>query len=276
MLPFASIQYAYQVDRARELPTAPSYDDLLRENQDLKLSLGQIKLSAPYTSSASSAIDSPSWEKYVYSELKSSTAGIEVSWSNIILPSRQLSLRLLHHDKLWNSWVHYGLQYPQFEQEHEDFWSGLEAGGLIQDCDPSWLALYFAVLTTALLSIADEELANISLPQGMWLVGVGQAVPLTKIQDQDDLTGIWYATSLFCLNRADFLRRFDVRTVQTIVILGMCFLNFGDVDLSRTLWGAAIRIAQSLGLDKRTIPEKVRLDPELCHRMWWTLIIVEW
>lgn len=72
------------------------------------------------------------------------------------------------------------------------------------------------------------------------------------------------------------MRRYDIRAVQTIVILGMCFLNFGDVDLYKTLRSCAIRIAQNLGIDRRQIPEGTPMDPENCHRMWWTLVIVEW
>ena len=57
--------------------------------------------------------------------------------------------------------------------------------------------------------------------------------------------------------------------------------HLSESDLNLQLAGRIVefaggRIAQSLGIDRREIPSSVPLDPELCHRMWWTLIIVEW
>ena len=54
----------------------------------------------------------------------------------------------------------------------------------------------------------------------------------------------WYDASLFYLYEADFLRNHNLRSVQTIAILGIVFNNVGDSDLHYSLWGAAIRIAQ--------------------------------
>lgn len=156
-------------ERAREVATAPTYDDLLRENQELKLALSHANPSATNTYRLPSTDKGDAWEKLIFSELQPSAAAIQVSWPNPPLPSRELSSRLLHHDKLWNSWVHYGLQYPRFEHEHESFWDGLETGGSLDDCDPFWLAIYFAVLSTSLLSIDSDELADLSLPRGIWL-----------------------------------------------------------------------------------------------------------
>jgi hypothetical protein len=94
--------------------------------------------------------------------------------------------------------------------------------------------------------------------------------------EQDELARTWYATSLHCLYRGDCLRNYDIRTVQTVVILGMCFNNFGDFGLYKTLRACAIRVAHELGLDKRAVPDAIQMEPELCHRMWWTLVICDW
>ncbi|GJC80376.1 hypothetical protein ColLi_03214 [Colletotrichum liriopes] len=72
---------------------------------------------------------------------------------------------------------------------------------------------------------------------------------LTVAGDHQELLRDWYEAAVFCLEQADFMRRNDVRCVQAIAILGMCFYNFGDSGLARHLWGCAIRIAQDLGLD---------------------------
>lgn len=100
----------------------------------------------------------------------------------ILLPTRGCSMKFVDHDKTWNSWVHYAVQYPDFDQEHDLFWEKLETGTPIEDIDPSWLGLYFAVLTVsnyassfrdgvlkpflqaALLTMDEEEAMSLSLP----------------------------------------------------------------------------------------------------------------
>lgn len=71
------------------------------------------------------------------------------------------------------------------------------------------------------------------------------------------------------------MRRHDVCTVQTIAVLGISFNNLGEHKLYRTLWSCAFRIAQSLGMD-RPMDVELKIRPELCRRLWWTLIICEW
>jgi hypothetical protein len=70
---------------------------------------------------------------------------------DLIIPSRQCSQWLIYHNREWNSWVHYGVEYPHFENEHRYFMDQLESGGKLDDEDPSWLAIYFAVITVSLV-----------------------------------------------------------------------------------------------------------------------------
>lgn len=95
--------------------------------------------------------------------------------------------------------------------------------------------------------------------------------------DPQRLLRNWYEAALLCLNRADFMRKNNVRTVQTIAILGMCVYNFGDSELNNHLWSCAIRIAQALGLDgSRSDSACMPLSKEAQRRLWWTLVICEW
>jgi hypothetical protein len=153
-------------ESAQETGTAPSYNDLLRENQELKLALSHANPSLSHSHHLRPLEEWYTWEKLVFTDLQPSATGMELSWPDIPLPSRELSLRLLCHDRLWNSWVHYGVQYPQFEDEHAAFWDNLEAGTALTEIDPFWLAIYFAILSTALLSIGKEDLSDVNLPQG--------------------------------------------------------------------------------------------------------------
>lgn len=52
----------------------------------------------------------------------------------------------------------------------------------------------------------------------------------------------WYDAALFFLYKGDFLRKHDICSVQSIVVLGIVFNNTGDSSLHLSLWGAAIRI----------------------------------
>ena len=86
----------------------------------------------------------------------------------------------------------------------------------------------------------------------------------------------WYSSAIYCLNSADFMRRHDIRTVQAIAILAICFNNFGDSGLFMTMWPCAIRIAQKLEIDKNTKPIIGGLKQSCYSRLWWTLVICEW
>ena len=96
------------------------------------------------------------------------------------------------------------------------------------------------------------------------------------VDDAEHLLRHWYTTSILFLNRADYLRHYDIRTVQTVAVLGICFNNMGDSNLYQSLWPCAIRIAQKLGIHQH--PNRVRpdLDREWCRRLWWTLVICDW
>lgn len=74
------------------------------------------------------------------------------------------------------------------------------------------------------------------------------AVPF-YVEDHPRVIQHWYESALFCMYRADFMRTPQTRIVQAVAVLGMCFYNFGDSELSGHLWSCAIRNAQTLGLD---------------------------
>lgn len=68
----------------------------------------------------------------------------------------------------------------------------------------------------------------------------------------------------------------DIRTVQAIAILGMCFFNFGDSELCKTMYSVAIRTAQGLGMHDPQQGNKTGLSVAHASRLWWTLVIDEW
>ncbi|KAI0476604.1 hypothetical protein GGR56DRAFT_643487 [Xylariaceae sp. FL0804] len=186
-----------------------------------------------------------------------------LSLQQILLPSRECSAGLIAHDRAWNAWVHWAVEYPDFEREHARFMDRIDAGATFEDVDAAWLAVYFSVITAALLTMDLDEVAALGLPSA----------------DHYQLQRNWYGAALLFLHRADFMRTFRLQTVQAIAILGMAFVNFGDHELYVTMWACAIRIAQSLGLDRDTFVDQGRppgLRLESRRRLWWTLVICEW
>ena len=87
----------------------------------------------------------------------------------------------------------------------------------------------------------------------------------------------WYNAALFCLDQAKFMQAPSIRSVQAIAILGICSNNFGESDSGNYLWGCAILIAKTIGLDSPVSKAPVeQLSEEGQHRLWWTLVICEW
>jgi len=87
----------------------------------------------------------------------------------------------------------------------------------------------------------------------------------------------WYDASLYFLDQADYMRKLDMRTVQTIAILLGLYKNMGDFSLHSTHLACGIRIAQHLHLDNDSLNTASSLiDNEVRRRVWWTLMICEW
>lgn len=72
------------------------------------------------------------------------------------------------------------------------------------------------------------------------------------------------------------MRRYDVRSVQAIAILGLCFNIFGDYNLYQTMWACAVQIARHLGMDTEGSNRDPAFDQERSRRLWWTLVICDW
>ncbi|KAH0383403.1 hypothetical protein KCU92_g5365, partial [Aureobasidium melanogenum] len=128
--------------------------------------------------------------------------------------------------------------------------------------DPLWLAIYFAFAAVSLMYMNNDEIIAAGLEPGM-----RHFVELRN----------WYDASVFFLDRAEFVRRHDMRSLQAIAILLALVKQMGDFDLEISFLSVGIRIAQSLGMNKE--PPAVSENPiqqELSRRVWWTLIICEW
>lgn len=84
------------------------------------------------------------------------------------MPTQRCSEALVAYDKTWNSWVHYAVEYPQFEQECDVFMRDFQRGGLLDSVDPLWLAVYFAILSVRGLTYTTSVLAKMILHRPLY------------------------------------------------------------------------------------------------------------
>lgn len=133
-----------------------TYDELMQENARLQEIIDARETKANRPAALPIALRHlPSYEydddDYYETILFKATAQQQpvgnLQQRDVMVPSRQCSHRLIQHDKKWNSWIHYAVEYPQFDIEHDSFMSRLEAGVSLEEEDPSWLAIYFAIIT---------------------------------------------------------------------------------------------------------------------------------
>ena len=128
----------------------------------------------------------------------------------------------------------------------------------------------------ALLIMSDEDAQCIELPSSK-MPQTRHVQSFTYTADnQQYLIRTWYASALYCLERADFMRHDHIHSVQAIAILGICFNGLGDNNVFSSLWACGIRIGHRLGMN-RTSPQPIMgLAGHWCNRLWWTLMICEW
>ena len=135
------------------MPDLPSYDALTRENQRLKAELQAEKdLSRPKSvrRGRPKILESDEvFEEILFqrcARVTPSTASRRLDWSSVTLPNSVCSQQLVEYDRIWNSWVHYAIEYPQFGEEHQRFLALLQQGLPLEQTDVPWLAVYFSVL----------------------------------------------------------------------------------------------------------------------------------
>ncbi|KAH7021479.1 uncharacterized protein B0I36DRAFT_367885 [Microdochium trichocladiopsis] len=246
-----------EVTTGRDVDGRPSYDELKQENERLRELLAR-RDSATVATTQAPRLTLPYEEYNEYEQLLFSVQGAPkvqrhaFTIGSVILPSRVCSNGMVTYDKQWNSWVHYAVEYPAFEEQHTLFMDALDAGVSLADMDAAWLAIYFSILTASILTMDD---------------------------DHHRLQRNWYDAALFFLDRAEFMKRPRLETCQTIAILEISFSIFGDHKLSFIMRSCALTVARSLGLDRENPMDESQLTAlgkEARRRLWWTLVICEW
>ncbi|CAG8904118.1 unnamed protein product [Penicillium egyptiacum] len=181
---------------------------------------------------------------------------------NSSFPSATDAQKLIKFHLCHVAWHHNCIHGPTFLEQCELFW---ETGKFD---DPLWQALYFSVLSSTVSSIQDS-------------IKVRELVDI-------DLQAIQTAQQLFSamvqtLYNSHFLSNLSVYSVQAIVISTEVAHNLGLSQLNATLFNAAVRIAECLGIhkiqdqstklaqNKDEWDEKV--EKEVGKRIWCQMII---
>lgn len=179
------------------------------------------------------------------------------------LPSRPDAETLVCFHLSHLMWHHGCVHSSRFLQQCRTFWN---TGSFDQ---PQWLALYCAVLATSLFCLQNSRKHQ-------------DAYPL--------LPNTYSAAGLFdlmieLLYSSDFLRNMSLYSVQAIVISTEVAHNLGLSQLNATLFSAAVRIAECLGLHKIENSKPTsslnaheeewqeNVDKEVGRRVWCQMVI---
>ncbi|KXH43587.1 serine carboxypeptidase [Colletotrichum nymphaeae SA-01] len=178
-----------------------------------------------------------------------------------LLPERATAEILISFHLEHIAWHHNSLHCPTFLQQCTTFW----ATGVYDQ--PQWLALYSAVLSSSLLSW-----------QNSWKHRDAYPLTLPGCSPQD-----LFNFMVDTLYKAHFLQNVSIYCIQAIVISTEVAHNLGLSQLNATLFSAAIRIAECLGIHKITkcslglqTPDEIwddTLQREVGRRVWLQMAI---
>ncbi|KAI1073163.1 hypothetical protein LB507_010763 [Fusarium sp. FIESC RH6] len=151
-------------------------------------------------------------------------------------------------------WMHNVVHMPTFLSEFEE-------NVLTADCEKSWVALYYALLSQTLHHIDSDCLPQVS----------------------HGTSRVLFDKSIETLYQAGFMDHHRLTSVQTICLLVQVAHNFNKSDLICVLVSSAIRIAQCLNLHRLGPDPAISsgnaqgiIDREVKKRVWWFLVRYDW
>ncbi|EFW99065.1 c6 zinc finger domain containing protein [Grosmannia clavigera kw1407] len=170
------------------------------------------------------------------------------------LPHRDLANVLIsfHTDNV--AWHHNCLHSPTFLQQCNIFWNTGECDQL------QWIALYCSVLATSLFCLQHSPKYHDKY---------GYALGSVPYSAQE-----LFKTMLDILYESNFLQNLSLYSVQAIVISTEVAHNLGHSQLNATLFSAAIRIAECLGVHKigDPKPDILASDVPLPREEWYAML----
>lgn len=161
------------------------------------------------------------------------TGAAQVSFLQLLLPSRRQIYQLVDYHLSSILWYHSSFHGGTFYEELNEVYKA-PSGLQIRNMDLRWTALLFAVMAAS-MTCASEQIAL------SWGFQKGERCKLTRQ---------WYKATVSCLNLADYMWRHHIYSIQAIDTLTMSAHLLGFSNTQSTLLGAALKIAQGLGLQR--------------------------
>lgn len=206
-----------------------------------------------------------------------STADAQETFLQMLFPSLDHIWRLVDYHELYLLWYHGCYHGPTLRWELNNVLSSQEPPSssiVIKGLDLQWLALLFAVIAGSLTCATNRKLEQ-------WGFSKREAV---KLSTQ------WYKATITCLGLAEYTNNHSIYSVHAIATLTMSAHSLGRSSELSVLLGAALKIAQSLGLDRLchnptleeispTTSEEQRytlLQREIGRRLWSQLCVQDW
>lgn len=204
------------------------------------------------------------------------TGAAQVSFLQLLLPNRTQVFQLVDYHISSILWYHGCFHGPTFYEELKEVYKG-PSGLQVRNMDLRWTGLLFAIMAGS-MTCANEQIAS------SWGF---------KRSERAKLTRQWYKATVTCLNLADYMWRHHIYSVEAITVLTMSAHILGFSNTQSTLLGAAVKIAQGLGLQRLGPEEEFNggsgtstpmacaskdraIKRETGRRLWQQLCIQDW
>ena len=194
----------------------------------------------------------------------------------LLLPDIDYIWKLVDYHELYLLWYHGCYHGPTFRWELQNILSEQENSKAltVDGLDLQWLALLFSIMAGSLTCATEQRLEQWGFPEA----------EVAKLSMQ------WYKATFTCLNHAEWTLHHSIYAVHAIATLTMAAHPLGRSSELSVLLGAALKIAQSLGLDRleddpalETVTESSTelqrhqlLQQEIGRRLWSQLCIQDW
>ncbi|KAL8714643.1 MAG: hypothetical protein Q9220_001592 [cf. Caloplaca sp. 1 TL-2023] len=203
-----------------------------------------------------------------------SSRDIEKQYLQTLLPTTAQIRQLVEYHEVYLLWYHGCVHGPSFRRELQEALQVLD-GIQLRSLDLRWAALLFAIMTASLTCANDSVVRS-------W--GFGKAY-------RRNLCVQWYEASLSCLHLGDYTAKSAVFSIQAIQVLSMSAHTTGFSNRQYIIFGAAVKIAQNLGLQRLAYNPKldeitnITLSPsqkeqvlqrEVGRRIWTQMCIQDW
>ncbi|WVR04862.1 hypothetical protein IAU60_001874 [Kwoniella sp. DSM 27419] len=190
-----------------------------------------------------------------------------------LLPTRERGEILVKAYLEKVDWLHRCMHVPTFLRQCNDLWC-LPLDRIAHEIALPFIGLYFTVCTLGLQFMEHSETQK-----------------HFTLEEAHTLPDTWFNAARSALWAADFIGSHTMEALQCVILLGVFMNNRDRADAAWALLGAAIKMAQGLGLsrlgaeqqavDGKPLPMwtgrwESLIQREVGRRIWWNLVFLDW